>query len=109
MCHFYYDLIPLLIYLHGISFVIDWDLQVNDTDDNPSEEIVEIEELDSEPYVRRPVYSRSSVGPLNRPMLYTLTAGFSDEDFDLSDTTPPCSFNAPSNSPDGKLISLRSE
>lgn len=76
---------------------------MGDADDVEIEEIVEIEELDSEPYVRRPTYSSSSVGPLNRPLLYTLTTGFSDEDFDLSETVPPSLCTVPLNSPDGKL------
>ncbi|KAG8178500.1 hypothetical protein JTE90_000459 [Oedothorax gibbosus] len=76
----------------------DWELQMGDNEE--IEEVLEIEELDSEPYVRRPTYGiGSSVGPMNRPMLYSLTSGFSDDDMDFSDPIPVDSV-APSNSPE---------
>ncbi|KFM57618.1 Serine/threonine-protein kinase LMTK2, partial [Stegodyphus mimosarum] len=88
----------------------DWDLHVGENEDmNEIEEIVEIEELESEPYVRRPTYTSSSVGPLNRPLLYSLTSGFLDEEFDPSESASFSEFKAPSNSPEEEKYSPVSE
>ncbi|XP_035222672.1 uncharacterized protein LOC118195452 [Stegodyphus dumicola] len=85
----------------------DWDLHVGENED--MNEIVEIEELESEPYVRRPTYTSSSVGPLNRPLLYSLTSGFSDEEFDPLEYSSFSEFKAPSNSPEEEKYSPVSE
>ncbi|GFT55099.1 hypothetical protein TNCV_2325941 [Trichonephila clavipes] len=86
----------------------DWEFHAGEHEEAEIEEVLEIEELDSEPYVRRPTYGiGASLGPLNRPM-YTLTSGFSDDDMDLSEPfTIPSESIAPSNSPEeGKQPSL---
>ncbi|GFR21528.1 hypothetical protein TNCT_149631 [Trichonephila clavata] len=86
----------------------DWEFHAGEHEEAEIEEVLEIEELDSEPYVRRPTYGiGASLGPLNRPM-YTLTSGFSDDDMDLSEPfTIPSESIAPSNSPEeGKQPSI---
>ncbi|XP_055952078.1 uncharacterized protein LOC129988026 [Argiope bruennichi] len=86
----------------------DWELHVPENEEPEIEEVLEIEELDSEPYVRRPTYGiGSSLGPMNRPM-YSFTSGFSDDEMDLSEVLAmPSKSIAPSNSPEeGKHPSL---
>ncbi|GIY83084.1 hypothetical protein CEXT_548401 [Caerostris extrusa] len=88
----------------------DWDLHAGENEETEIQEILEIEELESEPYVRRPTYGiGASLGPMNRPM-YSFTSGFSDDDMDMpesSASTIPSESIAPSNSPEeGKQPTL---
>ncbi|GBN06968.1 Serine/threonine-protein kinase LMTK3 [Araneus ventricosus] len=94
----------------GIAYHIfaDWELHAPENEEPEIEEVLEIEELESEPYVRRPTYGiGASLGPMNRPM-YSFTSGFSDDDMDLSEPLAmPSKSIAPSNSPEeGKHPSL---
>ncbi|CAL1295589.1 unnamed protein product [Larinioides sclopetarius] len=93
---------------NAYNIFADWELHAPDNEEPEIEEVLEIEELESEPYVRRPTYGiGASLGPMNRPM-YSFTSGFSDDDMDLSEPMAmPSKSIAPSNSPEeGKHPSL---